>query len=141
MGHLSQLLGSFPLGSLTAARQTSLSCESTADSPQSRMSALTHSAQVFRDLPRPLLPGTTRLPTMPMPVLVGTRSTCPAHLNLPQRRTVVMSARPSFSSIWSEGMSSWALTPQIHLTMERSFRGSRCSSEAFGPHYRGTLPI
>ena len=63
----------------------------------------------------------------------GARSTCPAHRNLPQRITVVMSARPSLSNSWSEGMSSWALTPQIHLTMERSFRQSRCSSEAFGP--------
>ena len=96
--------------SLTAARQATLSCGSTADSPQSRMWVLTHSAQVFRGLPRPLLPGTTRFPAMPMPVLEGARSTCPAHRNLPQR-TVVMSARPSFSSSWSEGMSLWALTP------------------------------
>ena len=56
--------------SLTAARQATLSCGSTADSPQSRMSVLTHSAQVFRGLPRPLLPG-TRFHTMPMPVLEG----------------------------------------------------------------------
>ena len=94
------------------------------------MSVLTHSDQVFLGLPLLLALGIVILVMEFMHE--EERATCPYHLKRLVRRAAVTSCTPNIAQSESEDTSSSSLTPHIQLTIELSFRRSRCKSGAVG---------
>ena len=62
------------------------------------------------------------------------RTACPYHLRRLERRAAVTSCIPSRAGNKSMKISSWGLTPQIHRTIDLSFRRSHCKSGAVRAH-------
>ena len=119
---------------LTAALQTSLSPGSASDRPRSRMSFLTHSFQVLRGRPRPLLPGTAYLLALLMPPDSSDLQTWPYHLNLLVPKAEVISSSPSLDRRSAVGVLSIIRTLQILRIIALSVRCSRCKSGTVGAH-------
>ena len=94
------------------------------------MSLFTHSFQVLRGLPRPLLPGTTSSVTEWMQS--AERATWPCHLSLRDLSTEAISSRPNLARRVAVGVSSRGLTPPIHQIMALSLRRKRCRSAEVG---------
>ena len=93
-------------------------------------SVLTHSDQVFLGLPLLLALGIVIL-VMEF-VHEEERATCPYHLKRLVRRAAVTSCTPNIAQSVSLDTSSSSLTPHIQLTIDLSFRRSRCKSGAVG---------
>ena len=102
--------------------QAVLFCGSMPPRLQAFMSALTQSDHVFLGFPRALKHETSILVTD----LIQDEdwTTCPYHLRRLERRAAVTSCIPSLEHNKSMEISSWGLTPQIHRTIDLSFRWS-----------------
>ena len=114
------------------ALYASLSCGSVSARPNSLISVLTHSDQVFLGLPFPVQPVSIKFVTDLIWDLA--HCTCPHHLSRPLRRTAIIPIMPSFLSSEDDGVSSWTLVPQIQQIMAQSLRQSRFRSKVFGLH-------
>ena len=111
---------------LTPALHAALSSGLALDRPHALRSVLMHSDHVFLGRPRPLLPGMVMLNVEF--ILDMARCTWPYHRRRRERSSESISMTPSCLCNSSEEISSVGLVAQIHLTMARSLRRSRCRS-------------